>query len=70
MKVQWEDTDLRKGRRVWRDMECIIAQSDGTIAERLTAIVVLETGRIMFHGHDVDVAKYMTENDYRPCEEK
>lgn len=69
MKIQWEFTDVWKGRRVWRDLECIIATTDG-YTNRLVVLVVLENGRIMVIGTEEEVAKYMTENDYLPYNEK
>lgn len=70
MKVEWEPTDLRAGRRVWRELECIIGKSDGSFRDCLVTVTVLKSGRIMVHGNEEEVAKYMSENNYRPCKER
>lgn len=67
MKVQWEETDIRKGRRVWRDLPCMIVKTDDG---EHCALIVLETGRIMTLGDAAHLAAYMTEWDYRPTKEK
>jgi len=69
MKITWEATDLYKGRRVYRDMECMIASTDG-YSNRYVVLVVLENGRIMKAGTEEQVAVYMNENGYLPYKEQ
>lgn len=68
MKVQWEGQDIRAGRRVWKDMECMIC--DDPHREFRPTLVVLKTGRIMFSGDWKAMAEYLTEHEYRPTEDR
>lgn len=68
MKVQWEVGDIRAGRHVWRDMECMIC-ADPHDWRHPAALIVLETGRIMKLGTKEEIAAYMTENGYTPTKE-
>lgn len=70
MKVQWEDTDVRRGRRVWRDMECVIAGADDYATGGLVAIIVVETARIMMTGTTQTAAEYLTKWEYRPVKDR
>ncbi|MBD9511584.1 hypothetical protein IB265_33040 [Ensifer sp. ENS10] len=69
MKVTWDEGDIRAGRRVWRDMECMIG-ADPNDWRHPAVVIVLETGRVMIIGTKVEVAEYLTKNDYRPTKEK
>lgn len=69
MKVQWEATDIRAGRRVWRDRECVLG-ADPSDHRAPVVVMVLETGRVMTIGSKDEVAAYLTENEYRPTEER
>lgn len=74
MKVQWEPNDIRRGRRVWRDMECVICSedysSDDNVPAPRYALVVVETSRIMMYGVERQVVEYLNEWGYRPTQEK
>lgn len=65
MKIQWEANDIRVGRHVWRDMECMICGSPGDWREP-KVLIVLETGRVMKIGTEEELASYMTEWEYSP----
>lgn len=69
MKVNWEDTDVRSGLKVWRDAPCLIV-GDHNDHRAAHGVIVLSSGRIMVMGTKAQVAAYMTENEYRPTEEK
>ncbi|QIG69194.1 hypothetical protein EVB78_160 [Rhizobium phage RHph_N1_15] len=69
MKVQWEESDVRAGRHVWRDMECMIG-ADPNDYRAPAVIIVLETGRVMKIGSKAEIAEYLTEYGYRPGAEK
>ncbi len=69
MQVKWEPSDVRAGRRVWRDMECMIG-ADPHDYRAPSVIIVLETGRVMTIGTKDEVAAYLTEHEYRPTKEK
>lgn len=68
MKIQWEETDVRAGRHVWRDAECMICANPSDY-RAFAVIVVLETGRVMTIGTKAEVAEYLTKFEYRPTEE-
>jgi len=69
MKVIWDEGDVRAGRRVWRDMECMIG-ADPNDYRHPAVIIVVETGRVMKIGSKAEIATYLTENDYRPVMDK
>lgn len=69
MKVNWEDTDVRSGRKVWRDAPCMVVGNPNDHSDS-HGVIVLGSGRIMVIGTKAEVAAYMTANQYRPTEEK
>lgn len=69
MKVQWDAGDVRAGRRVWKDMECMIC-CDPHDYRHPAVVIVLETGRVMTIGSKEEVAAYLTEHDYLPTRER
>lgn len=64
MKVTWEEHDMRPGRIVHRDMDCMICRA--YVLEAPVVLVVIETGRVMYIGTQKEMADYMTENAYFP----
>jgi hypothetical protein len=69
MKIQWEESDVRSGRHVWRDAECIIG-TDPEDWRAMAVILVLESGRVMRIGTKEEIASYLTEHGYRPTKDK
>ncbi|WLR90945.1 hypothetical protein [Shinella zoogloeoides] len=69
MKIQWEEVDIRAGRHVWRDMECMICCNPENYRDP-AVLVVLQTGRVMKIGTKAEIADYMTEYRYTPIKER